>query len=52
MAAPQHMEVPGPGIKSEPPLQPIPQMQQHWILLTHCAGPGLEPMPTDTMPDP
>ena len=28
----QHMEVPGPGIKSEPQLQPVPQLWQCWIL--------------------
>ena len=26
------MEVPGPEIKLEPQLQPIPQMWQHWML--------------------
>ena len=36
---PRHMEVPGPGIKSEPQLQPMPQLQQHWILNPpHGAG--------------
>ena len=28
----QHMEIPGPGIKSEPQLQPMPQLQQCPIL--------------------
>ena len=35
------MEVPRPGIRSEPQLQPEPQVWQHQILLdplTHCAG--------------
>ena len=35
------MEIPGPGIKSEPHLWPTPQLWQCW-LLTHCAGPGIE----------
>ena len=30
------MEVPRPGVESQP------QLWQHWILLTHCAGPGIE----------
>ena len=30
----QHMEVPGPGVKSELHLQSIPQPQQHWIWAT------------------
>ena len=29
---PQHMEVPWPGMKSEPQLQPTPQLWQSWIL--------------------
>ena len=29
---PRHIEVPGPGIKSELHLQPMPQLGQHWIL--------------------
>ena len=32
MAALRHMEVLGPGIESEPQLQPIPQLQQCQIL--------------------
>ena len=41
------MEVPGSGIESEPQLLPLPQ---HGIPipmpdpLTHCTGPGIEPM--------
>ena len=27
----QHVEVPGPGIKSKPQLQPVPLLQQRWI---------------------
>ena len=27
----QHMEIPGPGVKSELQLWPMPQLQQHWI---------------------
>ena len=40
-----HIDVPGPGIESETQLQPMPQLQQHQILLTHCAVPGIKPMP-------
>ena len=29
---PWHMGVPGPEIESEPELQPMPQLWQHWIL--------------------
>ena len=35
---PHHMEVPEPGIKSEPQLQPMPQLQQCWILNLRWAG--------------
>ena len=33
---PQHIEVPGPRIKSKPPLQPTPQLWQHQILNSLC----------------
>ena len=32
----RHMKVPGPGIESEPQLQPVPQLRQHWILNPLC----------------
>ena len=32
MAAPWHMEVPGPGVTSDLQLPPTPQLQQHQIL--------------------
>ena len=32
----QHMEVPRPGVKSKPHLQPTPQLWQHWILNPPC----------------
>ena len=33
------MEIPGPGIKSEPQLQPMPQLRQHQIInLLHHSG--------------
>ena len=41
---PWHMEVVGPGIKSELQLRPMLQLWQARSL-THCAGPGIEPMP-------
>ena len=33
-----HMEIPRPGIKSEPQLWSMPQLQQHWILNPLCQG--------------
>jgi len=33
---PWHLEVPGPGIKSEPQLQTTRQQRQHWILNLLC----------------
>ena len=52
MATPTAYDIPGPGIASEPQLQtitqlqPTPQLQQHgWDPLTHCARPGIEPVP-------
>ena len=39
------MEVPGPGIESEPQLQPMLQLQQLSDPLTHCNGPGIQPIP-------
>ena len=33
-----HIEVPGPGIESEPQLQPKPQLQQCWILNPLCCA--------------
>ena len=53
-----HREVPGPGVKSELHLGPMPQPQQHWIWATsstyiaaygkagslnHWTSPGIEP---------
>ena len=35
--------IPGPGIRSEPQLQPMPQVWQCWAL-SHCAGLGMEPV--------
>ena len=35
--------VPRPGIRSEPQLQPKPQLQQHWTLNPR-AGPGIKPV--------
>ena len=35
----QHKEVLRPGMESEPELEPIPQLQDHLILI-HCAGAG------------
>ena len=40
-----HREVLGPGMATKWQLQPIPQLQQCWILLTHCTRPGMEPKP-------
>ena len=37
-------EVPGLGIRSGPQLQPMPQLQQCWILLIHCSRSGIEPV--------
>ena len=34
----QHIEVPGPGIKSEWQVQPVSQLQQWWILNPPCRG--------------
>lgn len=31
-----HMKVSGPGIESEPQLQPMPELQQHQILDPRC----------------
>ena len=39
------MEVPGPGIESEPQVQLRPQRQQYSILLTHCIRLRIEPEP-------
>ena len=36
------LEVPGPGIMSEPELQSHQQLQQHWSLKL-CTGPGIKP---------
>ena len=38
-----HMEVPRPGIKSEPQLRPEPQLQQHQILNPLAPSQGLNP---------
>ena len=40
---PQHVEVPRPGVKSKPQLQPMPQLQQYQILKT-LSGPGIKPV--------
>ena len=32
----QHVEVPRPGIEPVPWLQPVPELQQHWILNGLC----------------
>lgn len=40
----QHMEVPRPGIKSKPEVQPKPQLQQSQIH-NHCARPGIDLKP-------
>ena len=42
---PRHMEVPTPGIESEPPQRPRLQLQQHQILSPHCSRPGIQPVP-------
>ena len=34
----EHMEFPGPGIRSEPQLHPTLQLQQHWILYPTVPG--------------
>ena len=39
------MEIPRPGIESELYLQPMPQLQQCWVLLIHCTGLGIKPAP-------
>ena len=33
---PQHMDVPGPGVKPEPQLRPTPELWQHQILHPLC----------------
>ena len=40
---PQHIEVPRPGMESEPQLLPSPQLWKCCILI-HCARPGIEPV--------
>ena len=40
-----HMEVPEPGIKSEPEMGPKCYSSSHGRSLTHCAGLGIEPAP-------
>ena len=55
---PWHMEVPGPGIKSKPQLQPMPQLQQFHILKPLCQArdqthtSAVSWAPTETMQNP
>ena len=44
---PRHMEVPRPGIESEPQLQPTPTGAATLDLLTHCTGLGIKPVPPE-----
>lgn len=43
LATPRHMEFPWPGVRSEPQLQLKLQLG-NTRSLTHCAGPGIEPV--------
>ena len=40
-----HVEVPGPGIESEPQLGPMPHSLGNTEPLTHCSGQGIKPTP-------
>ena len=46
---PWHMEVPGPGIESEPQLWPTPPVAMIDPLI-HCPGMRIEPMPPQRQP--